>query len=73
MRPLSIPFGGMDILTYLFWPFFMLVIEWLHRNKSFGLDSSYKSHIVNFAIYITLIAVIFIFGGKAEQFIYFQF
>jgi D-alanyl-lipoteichoic acid acyltransferase DltB (MBOAT superfamily) len=62
------------VLKYLIFVFFMLIVEWLQRNKQHGLDlANIKSHIVKFAIYTLLIVIIFMYGGVAETFIYFQF
>ena len=53
---------------------FMLIVEWIQRQKQHGLDlSGINSHVVKFIIYYVLIAALFIFGEKAETFIYFQF
>jgi len=52
----------------------MLIVEWKQRNKQHGLDlSDIKSHFLKYAIYYALIAIIFMYGGKAQTFIYFQF
>lgn len=52
----------------------MLVVEWIQRNKEHALDlRGVKSHVVKFGIYYLLVIVIFLFGGHAESFIYFQF
>jgi alginate O-acetyltransferase complex protein AlgI len=54
----------------------LLLIEWLHRDKQFGLQfnqnilqSSYK----RWSIYTVLVLFILLFGGKQNNFIYFQF
>ena len=52
----------------------MLVIEWLQRDKQFGLDLSFiKKKYVRWSVYFVLLFVIFAFGGHAVNFIYFQF
>jgi len=52
----------------------MLVVEWIQRTKQHGLDlAGINSHVLKFIIYYILIAILFIFGGEAETFIYFQF
>jgi len=52
----------------------LIIAEWLQRNKQHGLElSSIKSQLVKFAIYYALIIRMFLFGGQAETFIYFQF
>ena len=52
----------------------MLIVEWVQRKKQHGLDlSDIHSHLLKFAIYYVLLVTLFIFGEKAETFIYFQF
>ena len=63
-----------DILQNLFFIFLLLLVEWFQRKKQHGLDlSNVKSHVIKITIYYVLITFIFVFGGKAETFIYFQF
>lgn len=63
----------MNLLRIGVFSILMFWTEWKHRTKPFGLDISLKSHVAKFAIYIALIALIFVYGGHAENFIYFQF
>ena len=77
--------GGMidpSILTFpklghpslVFFIVIFVVIEWLHRDRKFGLD--FKANvplILRWSIYYILIILIFSFGGKQQDFIYFQF
>lgn len=52
----------------------MLVVEWLQRNKEHAFDlSGIKSHVLKFGIYYVMVAALFLLGGHAESFIYFQF
>ena len=52
----------------------MLCIEWFHRNKEFGLDlNSTLSRPIRWGIYQFLCFSIYTFGGRSEDFIYFQF
>lgn len=52
----------------------MIIVEWIQRNKQHGLDlSAIQSHIVKYAIYLLLLTILFVLGGTAETFIYFQF
>ena len=52
----------------------LFVTEWLQRDKEHALDlSNVKSHVVKFGVYYLLIAALFLLGGHAESFIYFQF
>ena len=53
---------------------FMIVTEWLNRNKNQGLDlSGSKSLIVRLGLYYLLIFFILMYGAQPAQFIYFQF
>jgi len=52
----------------------LLLVEWLQRNKPHGLSfNGQKYHILRWAAYFSVILLIFLFGGKSETFIYFQF
>lgn len=52
----------------------MLSVEWLHRQKTHGLEISYlNSHILKYAIYIGLAVLMFFSYTNSESFIYFQF
>lgn len=54
--------------------FILVVAEWLQRRKNHVLEFSGSTPIVvRYLIYVVLILFIFIFGGHAENFIYFQF
>ena len=52
-----------------------VVIEWLQRDKQHALelDGIKIPRLVRFAFYYVIIAVIFLFGGQQQEFIYFQF
>lgn len=54
----------------------MIVIEWLHRDKQFGLQFNQKtlnSTFKRWSIYTIIVVFILLFGGKQNNFIYFQF
>ena len=52
----------------------MLVVEWLQRGREHGLDmSGVRYRAVRYACYLTVLAVIFVYGVFNETFIYFQF
>ncbi|MCL2073936.1 MAG: MBOAT family protein [Marinilabiliaceae bacterium] len=70
----AIPYFEINYLYPLIFVFMMLIIEWIQRNKQHGLDlSEIKSLFLRFIIYYFLIGILFVFGGVAETFIYFQF
>jgi len=52
-----------------------ILIEWLGRNDQFAIEKlgSKQKAIVRYSLYYSIIIVIFWFGGKEQQFIYFQF
>lgn len=59
----------------LFFIFVLLVVEWLGRRESFALE---KLDVIPFrffrwTIYLSIGWIIFLFAGKEETFIYFQF
>lgn len=54
---------------------FFLTIEWFGRNSTFAIEKLdfLKSTFFRYSFYYGLIILIFIFGAKQEEFIYFQF
>lgn len=65
--------GGYYIMLFLT-IVFLLVVEWIQKEKEHPLDlSNIKSHGLKFGIYFALIVMIYWLGGQAETFIYFQF
>lgn len=54
--------------------FVLSIVEWLQRNKPHTLDlSSVNNGFVRWAVYFSVLFLLFAFGGKATNFIYFQF
>ena len=52
----------------------LLVVEWLQRGRGHGLDmNGVRSGVVRYSCYLTVLAVIFMYGVFNETFIYFQF
>lgn len=52
----------------------MTLIEWLQRDKQHGLQlTSIQNQYLRWIAYATVIFLIFMFGGRSETFIYFQF
>jgi D-alanyl-lipoteichoic acid acyltransferase DltB (MBOAT superfamily) len=71
-------FGSFPQKLYLLFKllpiFIFLFMEWLNREKQHGLQiDTTKSPVVRWVIYLAIIGVGFICGGRAETFIYFQF
>lgn len=55
---------------------FLLLVEWMHRDKQFGLqfnESLLKKTSARWAAYAFIMVLILLFGGKQSNFIYFQF
>ncbi len=54
---------------------FMLVLEWLGREKDFALQNMYqiKNKYLRWSIYNMILAIILLFGATPQTFIYFQF
>jgi len=54
---------------------FMFSLEWFGREKQFALQNLCHrwKWPIRYAVYYTIIILIFSFGGKEQQFIYFQF
>ena len=52
----------------------LLCVEWVNRNKPFGLDiENIQSSFVRYSIYAGIIFSIYFFGADSSNFIYFQF
>lgn len=52
----------------------MLVVEWLQRDKEFGLDIRFIKHgWIRWAIYLIICVMIIMVGGMPAPFVYFQF
>ena len=53
---------------------FMLIMEWVHRNKPHGLFLDSNSHwTVRYGLYFLIVALIVFFSGTNQAFIYFAF
>ena len=54
----------------------LILVEWMHRDKQFGLQFNQKtmnSGLKRWSIYAVIVVFILLFGGKQNNFIYFQF
>jgi hypothetical protein len=54
----------------------LFLVEWLHRDKKHGLEFNEKtsnSVVKRWLIYSVIVVFILLFGGKQNNFIYFQF
>ncbi len=67
-------YNGADVAkTTLLFVFIMLTVEWLQRDKQYGLEDLKIPKFTRHAVYYVIIACIFYFGGVQQTFIYFQF
>jgi D-alanyl-lipoteichoic acid acyltransferase DltB (MBOAT superfamily) len=55
--------------------FIFMAIEWLGRTKQYAIEKLNFMHkwYIRWGFYYVIIVMIFLFGGKEQQFIYFQF
>lgn len=51
----------------------MLIVEWVHRGKTHGLEIRGNHFLIRWSYYVIIIATIFVYGAFNESFIYFQF
>lgn len=67
--------GIFDSLILLFLIFIFMTIEWIGREKEYAIAgiAAIKNQYIKWVLYYLLIMVIFLFAGKEEHFIYFQF
>ncbi len=53
---------------------FFIAIEWLGRESNYAIENIHtKNRIVSWSFYYIILALIFVFAGSNQQFIYFQF
>ncbi len=71
---ICMPEYGKKTLVYIF---ILLIVEWLQREKQFGLQLELKGmfryRTVRWGIYYLLFIVSLVLAGQQEEFIYFQF
>ena len=53
--------------------FVLLAVEWINRNKQYGLQFQLPSRWMRWSIYILLALIILTQAGNQAEFIYFQF
>ena len=68
---------NMFVISALRWGLLFLLAEWLQRDKQhalqFGKAKVFNYMIVRYCVYATIIALMWIYTGKVQTFIYFQF
>ena len=50
-----------------------IVVEWLGRNREFGLEKMTRFKTLNYSVYYAVAFIIFFYSGNKQDFIYFQF
>ncbi|MDR0798594.1 MAG: MBOAT family protein [Dysgonamonadaceae bacterium] len=66
--------GNMNVFALLLFVFIMLIIEWLQRDKEFGLQiGDLPKRAWRWAIYYGIVLLIVFYGTTNTEFIYFQF
>ena len=68
-------FPGPGKTSLLFLITIFIIIEWFGREQQFAIEqiSMKFNRPMRWSVYYTLVMIIFYFGGKEQQFIYFQF
>ena len=68
-------FGGWRAIITLLVISFLILVEWMQREKQHALDlSSFNlNRFIRWTIYLIIIFIIINFGGRQQEFIYFQF
>jgi D-alanyl-lipoteichoic acid acyltransferase DltB (MBOAT superfamily) len=62
-----------DIIRAIVSILLLLAVEWVNREKDFGLAVSWKSPVLRWAFYVLWVWMIASIGGGQKEFIYFQF
>jgi hypothetical protein len=65
----------LSLFSTIFYILIMLILEWKNREKLYALENFglMWRRPIRLCMYYLLIILIFWFGGKEQQFIYFQF
>jgi D-alanyl-lipoteichoic acid acyltransferase DltB (MBOAT superfamily) len=70
----QVPSGRLSAIVSLIFILIMFIVEWVQRDKDFGLQiSEIKSPGIRLSIYYAIIFAILIFAGEKVTFIYAQF
>lgn len=70
----TLPFSRINFFATVCFIGLLMLTEWVQRSKEHALDLTVcKSPLLRWSIYVVLIMMLFIFPGKEETFIYFQF
>lgn len=52
---------------------FLIIMEWIYKDEEYGFKITNLNKTCRWIMYVILISIVFLFGTKAETFIYFQF
>jgi D-alanyl-lipoteichoic acid acyltransferase DltB (MBOAT superfamily) len=66
--------GNLNTVVFLLFVVFMLLCEWLQREKEYGLQiDNVKPRVLRLCMYYGIVLIILFYGTTSTQFIYFQF
>lgn len=64
---------GYQIIYLVILMVFFVILEWLHRDKQYGLQINIKSKTLRWLLFYFIILMCFLMNGIKQEFIYFQF
>ena len=64
---------GYQIVLYVILLTFFIVMEWINRDKQYGLQLHVRSKVLRWLLYYFVILSCFMMNGIQQEFIYFQF
>ena len=64
---------GYQVVYLLVLLIFFIFVEWIHRDKQYGLQINIKSKNLRWALFYFIILSCFFMNGIKQEFIYFQF
>ena len=64
---------GYQILLYVGLLVFFIVMEWINRDKQYGLQLHIRYRVLRWLLYYFVILSCFMMNGIQQEFIYFQF
>ena len=67
------PMEQLYFLIYLLLLTLFIMLEWINKENTFGLEKLTKSTLLRWSLYLTISSFIFLFSGETSNFIYFQF
>jgi D-alanyl-lipoteichoic acid acyltransferase DltB (MBOAT superfamily) len=65
--------GAKKVVVILFLIFLFMTVEWMGRKDQYAIEKLTWKPVFRYILYYSIIFLIFLFAGKEQQFIYFQF